>query len=261
MGAWGCQGGLQMKQEMENLVSLGVGGSSEEPSICSRNGSEGSKAFGKGGGGCWRALWHLFSLCLPAQKLHPHPSECSYGPRPARKAQAQNVTAWTGGAVRLQSGDMREQGSGIRLGGRTDRALPGWLSSKNPSASAADAGSIPELGRSRILAWENPMTEEPGGPQAWVRKELDTTERRNNSYQTGRLWRRLWRLQLLESRPLGRRRLRIGSGPQHPSPLSSIPHGRKTSPSPHLGNWPLSQARTVMARQPLWTCPLPEQQL
>lgn len=107
------------------------------------------------------------------------------------------------------------------------------------------------------------MTKEPGGPQLWVRKELDTTEgqNNNNSYQTGRLWRRLWRLQLLESRPLERRRLRIRSRPQHPSPLSSIPYGRKTSRSPHLGNCPLSQARTVMARQPLWACRLPEKQL
>lgn len=47
------------------------------------------------------------------------------------------------------------------------------------------------------------MTEKPGGPQPWVCKELDTTEgQNNNSYQTGRLWRQLWRLQLLESRPL-----------------------------------------------------------
>ena len=106
------------------------------------------------------------------------------------------------------------------------------------------------------------MTEESGRPQAWVRKELDTNEgQTTTTYQTGRLWRLLWRLQLLEPRPLERRRLRMGRGPQHPSPLSSIPHGRKTSQSPYLGNCPLSQARTEMARQPLWACPLPEKQL
>ena len=53
--------------------------------------------------------------------------------------------------------------------------LPQWLSGKNPSAKAGDAGSI--LGQkypleketathSRSLAWEIPWTEEPGGPQS-----------------------------------------------------------------------------------------------
>lgn len=101
------------------------------------------------------------------------------------------------------------------------------------------------------------MTEESGRPQAWVRKELDTNEgQTTTTYQTGRLWRLLWRLQLLEPRPLERRRLRMGRGPQHPSPLSSIPHGRKTSQSPYLGTapslrpalrWPASRSGHVLS--------------
>ena len=54
---------------------------------------------------------------------------------------------------------------------------------KNPPASVGDTGLI--LGQedplekemtthSRILAWEIPWTEEPGGPQSWGRKESDT---------------------------------------------------------------------------------------
>ena len=30
---------------------------------------------------------------------------------------------------------------------------------------------------SRILAWESPWTEEPGGHSPWGRKESDTTEK------------------------------------------------------------------------------------
>ena len=46
---------------------------------------------------------------------------------------------------------------------------------KNPPANAGDAGLIPRLGRSpekematysRILTWEIPWSEEPGGPQS-----------------------------------------------------------------------------------------------
>ena len=39
---------------------------------------------------------------------------------------------------------------------------------------------------SRILAWETPWTEEPGGPQSYrVAKESDTTYQLNNSNNKG----------------------------------------------------------------------------
>ena len=34
---------------------------------------------------------------------------------------------------------------------------------------------------SRILAWEIPWTEKPGGLQSWGHKESDTTEQLNNN--------------------------------------------------------------------------------
>ena len=62
---------------------------------------------------------------------------------------------------------------------------------KSPPARAGDAGnlgSIPGSGRppeletaphSRILAWESPWTEEPGGLQSLDWKESDVTEQLN----------------------------------------------------------------------------------
>ena len=88
-------GDAEPSQGVRAPLSLRVGGSSEQPSACSRNRARPQLDLGKGGG-CWRALRHLFSLCLPAQKLLPHPSKCLDGPRPVRKAQAQKVTAWRG---------------------------------------------------------------------------------------------------------------------------------------------------------------------
>ena len=52
------------------------------------------------------------------------------------------------------------------------RGFPGGSDSKESACNAADLGSVPGLGRSpgegmathsRILAWEIPWTEEPGG--------------------------------------------------------------------------------------------------
>ena len=58
--------------------------------------------------------------------------------------------------------------------------LPWWLSSKESTCNAGDAGLIPGSGRSleervathsSILAWRTPWTEEPGGLQSiWVTK-------------------------------------------------------------------------------------------
>ena len=59
---------------------------------------------------------------------------------------------------------------------------------KNLPASAGDSGSIPGLGRSpgerngnhsSALAWEIPLTEEPGGLQS-MGSESDTTSQLNN---------------------------------------------------------------------------------
>ena len=53
--------------------------------------------------------------------------------------------------------------------------LPWWLSSKESTCNAGDAGLIPGSGRSleegvathsSILAWRTPWTEEPGGLQS-----------------------------------------------------------------------------------------------
>lgn len=86
-------------QGARTWLSLGVGGSPEEPSICSRSRArpqldwEAAVALGRVGGVFWRARQHLFSLRLPNQKLHPHPSEWSDEPKAVRKAHAQNMTA------------------------------------------------------------------------------------------------------------------------------------------------------------------------
>ena len=61
--------------------------------------------------------------------------------------------------------------------------LPWWLSCKESTCNAGDTGSIPGSGRSpeegtgyplRILAWEIPWTEEPGGLQSMGLKGSDT---------------------------------------------------------------------------------------
>ena len=62
------------------------------------------------------------------------------------------------------------------------RALPGGSVVKNLPASAGDAGSIPESGRSpgegdgyptRFLAWEIPQTEEPGELQSMGHQRVE----------------------------------------------------------------------------------------
>ena len=63
--------------------------------------------------------------------------------------------------------------------------FPGGSVIKDPPASAGDTGSITEPRRSpgegmatysRILAWEIPQTEEPGGPQSiGSQNQSDTT--------------------------------------------------------------------------------------
>ena len=56
-----------------------------------------------------------------------------------------------------------------------ENSLPRWLSGKESACRAGDVGSVPGLGKSpregltthsRILAWEIPWTEEPGGLQS-----------------------------------------------------------------------------------------------
>ena len=63
--------------------------------------------------------------------------------------------------------------------------FPGGSGGKESACNAGDLGSISGLGRSpgrgmathsSILAWRIPGTEEPGVPQSWDHKELDTTE-------------------------------------------------------------------------------------
>ena len=66
---------------------------------------------------------------------------------------------------------------------------------KNPPANAGDMGSIPGLGKSlekgmathsRILAWEIPWTEEPGGLQSMgsqrVGHDLATKQQQHGLY-------------------------------------------------------------------------------
>ena len=61
---------------------------------------------------------------------------------------------------------------------------PGDSDGEESACNVGDPGLIPGLGRSpeegngnsSILAWEIPWTEEPGGLQSIVRKELDTTQ-------------------------------------------------------------------------------------
>ena len=60
--------------------------------------------------------------------------------------------------------------------------VSGGSDGKKSACRAGDPGSIPGLGRSpgegnnyplSILAWEIPLTEEPGGLQSWGPKESD----------------------------------------------------------------------------------------
>ena len=68
----------------------------------------------------------------------------------------------------------------------TENALgfPGGLDNKESACNAGDLGSIPGLGRSpgggnathsRILAWEIPWIEEPGGLQSMELQRISTT--------------------------------------------------------------------------------------
>ena len=72
--------------------------------------------------------------------------------------------------------------------------FPGGSVVKCPPANAGDADSVPGLGRSpeeevathsSILACEIPRTEEPGGPQSWGHRELDTTQQQQYTLQRG----------------------------------------------------------------------------
>ena len=68
-----------------------------------------------------------------------------------------------------------------------------WLSSKESACQTGDTGSIPELGGrpgegiggSSILAWEIPLTEEPGGLQSMEFQESDMTKQQHYDLETG----------------------------------------------------------------------------
>ena len=59
------------------------------------------------------------------------------------------------------------------------RGLPRWVSCKESACNAGDTIKIPGSGSSlekeSILAWEIPMTEEPGRLQSVGSQELDAT--------------------------------------------------------------------------------------
>ena len=70
----------------------------------------------------------------------------------------------------------------FQLAESRDLEFPRWLSGKEPTCNAGDAGLISGLGRSpshgekathpSILAWEIPWTEEPGGLQSMGSKRV-----------------------------------------------------------------------------------------
>ena len=69
--------------------------------------------------------------------------------------------------------------------------IPWWLSSKESTCSAGDAGSIAGSGRSlekgmathcSILAWEVPWTEEPGGLQSMSSQRIGYNWAHTHSY-------------------------------------------------------------------------------
>ena len=94
--------------------------------------------------------------------------------------------------------------AGSRRGGSSDwgsvcgggcALFPGDSAVRNPPASAGDVGSVPGLGalakdvaaRSRVLAWETPWTEEPGGLQSVVSQGVrhdGATEQRGRTTAT-----------------------------------------------------------------------------